>query len=265
MVNRDDLRKNDLKLVLVRIDFNSIISLEDFIRQEEDFLNQNFEKYEIITLNKIDIEIANHKNIIEELKIPVKDISQEEIHRFTKNKFGEDILTFDIGKFFMTLKIDCTKYEKIDKYLDFFNETVKKLKKSDKFLFIKRIGIRKISEKICDSIEEISKVIKSDRINISNGIRNIKDNKLEIFNSNNHDLLFIDNILIHYKRIFQKGTKLVDNEEQEAFRIVLDFDGFINEEITNDKLMGFMEKINNLLFGLYIDTITEDYKNELRR
>ncbi|PKL80296.1 MAG: hypothetical protein CVV25_04655 [Ignavibacteriae bacterium HGW-Ignavibacteriae-4] len=265
LIRRKQLKKNMMKNVIFRIDYQGIINSEDIIKSFKDNFKDKFKIFQTTFHSKIDFDINNIEDISDTLSIPIKEIQKQEIYRFTDNTFGNDELTLDISKYFTVLTVNCQEYEGIDEYLDFFSSFIDFLFENSEYLQIKRIGLRKIGGEIYFDEKEIYRDFEQKYFNF-----NFIDTPYNSFRSRHIDVLKLDDKspIINYVRSFEAGN-YHDNETniyKSAFQVLLDIDAyysdFILEKIKFKKGMAkqvLTSTNNEHLFKIFKMSVTEAF------
>ncbi len=265
-VGRNDLKQNMMKKVIFRIDYHGIIETEDVIKEFKSEFKDKFGSFVTTFHNKVDLVIDNIEEMSDTLSVPIKEIERQEIFRFTNNKFGNDIVTFDVSKYYTSLTVDCKNYTNIDEYLDFFSDYTEFLYGKNEYLVIKRLGIRKIGGLLYFDLNNIFKDFEKKYFDFG-----FEEEKYTSLRSRYYDALHgkENDPLVNYTRTFESG-KYYDQEkgtEEDAYQVLLDLDCYYREgELTN---IGFgIGKVNNILsltndelFDLFKMSVTEDYLN----
>lgn len=259
--DRYSLKSNFMRQIIFRIDYKGVIDIKDFVSHLSKYPQNQFKSYEPLSHNTIDFEVTKIDDISETLSIPVKEITKENIHRFTNNSFGNDELILDISKYFSILTIRCENYETIDNYREFFSSFAHQLFAFEKFLSIKRFGLRKIGGKIFNSFEEIFNTFEKSIFNFdfsSSPYISQKANYLDVLKSEK------EFPIINYRRSIEKG--IIRNTNTEAFQVILDIDAFLlDENLISDSLQQetfneLLKEINNdHLFNLFKLSVTEKF------
>jgi uncharacterized protein (TIGR04255 family) len=267
-IERNQLKKNMMKNIIFRIDYQGIIDSEDIIKCFKEHFKGLFKNFQTTFHNKVDFDLNNIEDISDTLSIPVKEIQKQEIYRFTNNTFGKDNLILDISKYFTTFTINCQEYEGIDEYLNFFSSYIDFLFENSDFLKIKRIGLRKIGGKIYFEHKNIYEDFEQKYFNfdftdtIYNSIRNRYADVLQYDKTDP---------IINYVRSYETGVYQNNDtkEKSNAFQVLLDIDGLYSENILDT--IGFekgmaqkvLERTNNEhLFNIFKMSVTEKFLKE---
>ena len=264
-IERKQLKKNMMKNIIFRIDYQGIIDSEDIIKCFKEQFKGLFKNFQTTFHNKVDFDLNNIEDISDTLSIPVKEIQKQEIYRFTNNTFGKDQLILDISKYFTTFTVNCQEYEGIDEYLHFFSSFIDFLFDNSDFLKIKRIGLRKIGGKIYFAHKDIYEDFEQKYFNFD-----FTDTTYNSIRNRYVDVLNFDDTsqIINYVRSFETGI-YQNNETKEksnAFQVLLDIDGYYSENIL-DKIgfeKGMAQKVleitnNEHLFNIFKMSVTETF------
>lgn len=262
-IERSDLKSNIMKRIIFRIDYQGVIDIEDILKSFETKFEKSFKTLERTFHNKLDFGINNIEDISETLSIPVKEIQKQEIYRFKESTLGQDNLTLDISKYFTTLTVDCSNYEGIDLYLDFFVKLIDLLYEEEDYLKIKRVGLRKIGGSIYFERDKIFEDFNKKYFNFD-----FQDTNFNSITNRYEDVLQHDDKspVINYIRSFETGVMRDNSESKVAFQVILDIDGYYSENILNNINFGkgkaeeLLKKTNHEhLFRIFKMSMTEDF------
>lgn len=255
--NRNCLTENLLRKVLLRVDYAGVTDIIPWIDSiKKDFTIKYFGNYSRVQNNNINITITNPNEVA-----PVSEMTKELIHRFSDSKFKglKDSVQLDISNFYTTLLIDCKEYQNIDPYVDFLVDLLSLLLEYDSYIKIKRIGIRKWSGDIFPTEQEIFKVYEKKILNQYEyqGISMISQTYTDQFFRQSPD------VKINNTRLYGK----IVMDQQEQVQVLLDMDGYVDEQIINKNQYDFprqlkdilMGNINDYLFELFKDSVQETY------
>lgn len=266
-IERADLKRNMMKKILFRLDYQGVLNSSQIISQFNKSFNGKFKGFETTFQNKVDFLMNNIEEMSETLSIPIKEIEKQEIYRYTDNDFGTDKLTLDISKYFTTLTVDCKNYNGIDEYLNFFSHFTDFLFDINEFLVIKRIGLRKIGGKIFRNIADIYNVFEQKYFNFDfqdTDFNSIRNRYIDVLQHNENSPL------INYVRSFESGRYYEEstNSEYDAYQVLLDIDSYFSESILKNirfkkgEIMNVLQNTNNdHLFKLFKMSVTEEFLN----
>lgn len=266
-IKRDDLKENIMKNIIFRLDYQGMIDSKDFIKIFTNKFPTCFNVYSVNTHNTIDFQLNNIEDISSTLSIPVPEIKKQDVHRFTENNFGSDKLTLDISVFNTILNIECNDYVNINEYIDFIKQYIKLLFVSNKYLSLKRFGLRKIGSKIYFNFDDIHKDFEKRFFNFDNIVDeyNVQKNRCDevLYNEERQ-------LNINFSRNLDTGLYFDAgrNENINALQVTLDLDAYLNEEAlgNNDyknNLIELIEIINNkYLFDIFKMCVTKEFLNK---
>lgn len=263
--NRYSLKNNFMKQVLFRLDYKGVLDTKAIVSAFKDKYRSKFNTLETVYNNQVDFELSNINDISETLSIPVKEIVKQEIYRFSDNTFGKDEVILDISKYFTTLIIQCKDYDTIDEYKKLFTQFVELLYSVEDYISIKRFGLRKIGGQISTDFKDVTDDFEQEHFNLkftNNGYSSKKNNYIDILD-NGEEL----SPIINLRRSFEKGKLLDENNNQvDAFQVILDFDGYFDEQKLNSSdfanskdISKIVEQTNNSLFEIFKMSVTESF------
>ena len=271
--HRDMVKSNILRKVLLRLDYKGIVKIEDFIEKNSDWFRGYFGKVDNSIHNDINIDISdlNYQTLSQMLSLPIKEVIRQEIYSFTENTFYDenlesntkDIVTLKIGKYFTTLEIECNEYNSINPYFLFFKEYIDRLINDNKFISIKRLGLRKISSNIFTSKEALFDCFDKKYYYFS------MNDDFNTDNFNRLDVLYADHSspIVNFRRRINQG-KVTNEQTQQStngYLAFLDLDGYLDEQKiieklqSNQTLISMLEGINEMLFTVFINTVTDSF------
>jgi len=262
-IKREDLRQNIMKEAIFRIDYQGIINLEGILDDFNKAFPNHFKLYETTFHSRIELGAIKIDEISETLSVPIRELEKQPIHRYSENLFGSDKLTLDISKYYTYLHVECKEYKTIDTYLEFFSNLIIFLKSKFTYLSIRRFGLRKVGENVYYNPEAIYEDFEREYFHAQFSPKYRKQ-RCEYF-----DLLTIqeDPTIINYKRLIEKGYAPSADGVAEAFRVVLDIDGYLGEEfltkfdISNaGNTRDLLSNINNaILFDIFKMSVTQAF------
>lgn len=263
-IQRHDLKDNIMKFALFRIDYLGVADATELQKAFVDHFKGTFEKFATISQNQYDLQISDPESISETLSIPVKEIREQKIFRFSQNTFGiENKLTLDISTYFTTLNIECYKYKSIDEYLNFFIELIKCFKARNSYLDIRRIGLRKVGGSVFFNINEITNKFESNYFDFVT--TSISGSSLK--SALHTDVLhFEKGPDVNFTRSFDLGTyRDKEGKDVEAYQVKLDLDGYFSSDSCEQDMVKMKKQLTELnnkhLFNLYKESVTKEFLN----
>lgn len=257
---RYSLKKNLLKSVLIRVDFTGVSGLERWVDENRDFMFTTFGDYSKGYNNNARLDLNNLEDVAKTLSIPVSEVTKETQHIYTLCKLGtEDEVKMTLTSYFMTFYVLCKNYKNIDVYLDFINRFFEQFVKISEYMKVRRIGIRKISGKPFESIDQAYQVFKPELFfgnSLFDGFRITQREYKDYY------ILPDNSMRVNYTRMFREQN--TPNGVRYAF--VLDTDCYVDEYLIKEnnydlpaKIGEIMTQINNHLFELFYNSVQKSY------
>ncbi len=253
-----------MKSIIFQINYQGMISPEKVSDAFSEKFKQYFNDLEITFAGSLDSEIYNFDEISDVLSIPVREIQNQDVYRYSENKFGSDYAILDISKYFSVLTIECRQYEGIDLYLEFFSYFIEFLYNEVAFFKIKTLRLRKLGGKIFFDNNEIFDVFEKEYFNFGN----TEYNSLKCVYKDILEGEETGSPIINYIRYFDSGEyyDAQTNEDKKAFQVLLDIDSYYTEEKLdslefNEKdVRSLLEHTNNEhLFKIFKMSVTEKF------
>lgn len=170
----------------------------------------------------------------------------------------------DVTNYYTILTIDCIDYKNIDDYLELIESYVALLYRFDKFISIKRIGIRKIGGSEFDNTDEIYDVFEQYII-----FPNPVDDDVSYEGQSYSDFMYKQEKGIFVN--FTRQCRDVKIQNKPMIQLVIDIDAYTTAEemrLQQIKLPKdtnvVLNTINDYMFELFRNSINLDYliKNE---
>jgi uncharacterized protein (TIGR04255 family) len=265
---RDNLNGNFLKQIIFRIDYSGVVDILPIVKKFKEKFGARVGIYSKTFHNKVDLDMRSLEDISETLSVPVRVLEKEAVHRFTDSSTIVNETIFDISTYYTALTINCKDYKSITEYEYFLNEYILFMFNIETSFEIKRIGLRKISEKVVYDYANLFEIFEqnifcnSDEINSAFESNNI--NNLSVISPIGKDEV------INYNRRILKGF-ITDKygERKTAYQAVLDMDCFLKDELLDSvnkqkKASNTISNMNDILFDIYKMSVTYDYLKTLK-
>lgn len=271
-ITRYMMKKNILRNILFRVDYKGVVNVSDFISTIKDkLLEPYFNEYNNTFNNNVNIDLSGTsiEDVSKMLSLPVKEVSQQEIHIYSGSKFTNgDMPTTDevelhVSKYFITLEIKCKgEYKNIDPYLTYFSSLIKNLLSYNNYTRFKRVGLRKIASQLCGNINEVNAIFEPDKYG------NILDDKFALVEFNHIDIIRKPEqpYTYNYRRNL-KSVQVINKEtgvKSDGYLALIDLDSYIIEENINHgdfDVEKSLKEMNNVLFDLFKDAVTDEFLN----
>ena len=269
--SRYTMRANMLRKVLIRIDYDGVTNIDDWIKlfKENGKLSSCFQKYNKGVQNQATVTLSNMEEIAASRSIPLSTFQSEPLHRFSdavfKDEDGtqrEDKIVMDVSSLFLTFSIDCVNYKNMDVYISFLSNYIKAFLENDKYIVIQRIGVRKLGGDVFKSLEEFSETFENSVFATPN-VANL-DGQLM-------DREYVDRIIKNDSSVkvnfIRRCRALNTHEGDTIYQALLDIDGYVDRVVIEMNKYKFPDdfesvvksKINDYLFELYKLSVTEQY------
>lgn len=259
-ISRKDLKRNIMKNVIFRLDFQGVLDIEEFIKKIRNADVSIFSGLLIKEEGNLNIEFRPNLSILKEIMgLSDQEILEQQVYEFFNNNNLNGEVKLYIGKYYLMLTVECNEnYKNIDEYVDYFSLLTKKLISKNKFIALKRFGLRKISYDYFYDLEDVFKVF-NDKRNKGDNLINEKITRSLKGIKNGSD--------IYYFRSLEDGL-LVDEsgKEIEGYQAKLDFDAYYDSEylrenwkVTNPKIAEDIYKLNDDLFELFKYNVTKEF------
>ena len=266
------MKKNILRNILFRVDYKGIVNINDFLSVIKGrLLEPYFREYNNSFNNNVNIDLSGTsiEDVSKMLSLPVKEVSQQEIHIYSRSRFTNgDVPTTDevelrISKYFITLEIKCKgEYKNIDPYLQYFSELINHLLGYSSYTRFKRIGLRKIASQLFKRREDMYAVFDPGKYGdvIDQSFLPLEFNRID-------NIQKLEQPYIYNYRRSLKSVQIVNKEtgeKEDGYLALIDLDGYISEERINETFTidRCLIEINDVLFDLFKNAVTEDFLNK---
>lgn len=262
--NRYSLKHNLLKRVIIRIDFDGLTNLDSLI--------ERFKSHELAML------FGSYRRIMPSAQVYNSGDSNrrpglmheiaETTHVFYDYQPAEDKVDVTFTASYVSIQIRCVDYANIDPYRDLMCALIKQILKSDTFIVITKIGIRKIAAYEHENPETLFRVFEQGMFSMS--CLEALSEKLEMghLQTSYEDSLMVKikyPICVKLKRLVRH---LLDPKTAaHALQAILDIDAFVGEEDLrqynvsgsyNDVVIA-LDNINIVLFETFKASVTKTY------
>lgn len=257
-IKRGNINYNFLKNIIIRFDFQGMdeSELEAVLSEISPYLKED--KVGYISKNKQiskewDIDIDDPENIENE-GLSLRNVREQNIYVFQNR---DPQVSLKISSTFAVISIKKTKYVDCIQYCDTLNHIMRIVQEKVPYFNCTRFGLRKINQcylldinKLNEYFEEKHFKLFSFGDNSSTKVRQVKDN------------MFIKEYNLNFTRSIIQG----EIEGKEAHQINIDADIYLLGDENNKKIISGEKQIsemNNILFELYKDSVTEKFLQQL--
>ena len=249
---RNGLKNNFLKTLIFRVDFSGMmdVDVEDFIKViRPQLINAGY-----ITLQE---EYGISDNILNLDNIQTNNETAK-VYVFNSST-GKQI---KISKTFIIFEINMEQNKTLfSNYVPLISYTLNELKKLQYVKFYK-IGLKKVN--VCILLNK--KILNN----------YFKNNVLYRFREDSPITQVADEFLlrgykVNYNRRFQEGKITDDSGDKPGYQIILVIDSFLEgyeilgEKITITDVSEILKELNNIIFEIYISSLTNKFISELSK
>lgn len=260
---RSNMRENMLKKVLIRVDYNGVTDIDKWILKlkKDNSLSSHFKSYNQELQSRTSFDLSNLGDFEVSNSYPSSRI-KEPLHKFYEGNFKdrEDAVLMEVSGYFLVFTITCKNYINLDIYIEFLSEYFEKFLKFDKYIDIKRIGIRKVGGDEFDSIEGVGKTF--EKIIFGLNIKGIPKKKFE--------LEYVDRFFDEEQNIkvnFSRRCRTINVKGKGSiYQALIDLDGYVDSSVMTHAdfdnpncFKQLITNINNYLFELYKISVTEQF------
>lgn len=257
-INRNDLKHNFLKNIIVRFDYSGITDseLELLISKIKSLLHEKgYNKLTLDSPKEIDLQI-NDPETIEEVGLPVRSVRSRMVYVFTNDNPG---IRLKISSTFALVSIEKTRYINFFDYSSTLLDVVRIIKDNTTFFSGIRFGLQKINQCILKDISLLNKYFEPDFYRLFT----IGDHSTtKLFQAK--DCVVYDGYNCNLSRTVVKG----EYKGKIAYQIVLDSDIYLLDSEKIEDLIHNSNRLtpmNSLLFDIYKSAITEEFLNKLQQ
>lgn len=256
-LQRNDLKHNFLKQIVIRFDFTGISESEiDGVIQEIKPLlrERGYRSMKIESIKEMDFQLDDPETIEAE-GIPVREVRQQNVYVFFNEKPG---VILKISTVFAFISIEKTKYINFFEYSPTLLEVMKKIQEC-LFFAGTRFGLRKINKCILIDINTLNKYFEHDAFHL---FSMNSESRSKLFNA--RDCILHKDYNINYTRNILAG----ELDREQVYQVVLDTDIYLLESEKVSELIKKPELLipmNDLLFDMYKMTITDEFAGELQK
>lgn len=240
LVCRGDLKKNFLKEIIMRLDFQGVLQaeMEKVLLEVKPYLKKkNFGRYQ----EKISNQITNDNT-------GIKDVKAQIVYSFAAETLG---YTLEMSTSCVSLSVKTQGYASFDEYSEIFCNVVNIFREKIDFFTSTRFGLRKINFCFLKHHESINEYFAPEYYNCGTPISG-----LEMQNVERNDRLVCGAQKLNLRYAVEQGQL----GEEVVYKLTLDTDIYLLNQAEIDKYL-FDEKklseINEKVFRIYIGVLTD--------
>lgn len=267
-INRDDIKHNFLRRVILRLDYNGVIDIKDTLKGLEKKLPElGFVEMSTEFINEAEFELADPNMIESQLSIPLKDLHRMETFKY-RNRNKNIVL--EVNNLYTALTLNTEDYIEFEKYCEIFVDIISMIKKDNIYLNPTRLGLRKINDCIIKDKNKFGEYFNQAYFSDISKVLSDEGFSSEKINTEFIDTIIHNDIMFNYVRIASGGVLSLQNKEYDVYQVVVDIDGYTHDnskliDIIKDeaKLKNELSVINYSLFELYIKVLTDEFVRKL--
>ena len=239
-ITRNDLKKNFLKEIIMRLDFQGVLQMEmeGILLDVKPYLKEAlFNRYEEKVVNQIVNEGTS-----------VTDVKSQMVYSFTAESLGYLI---ELSNTSVTLTVRSQTYSSFDEYSAIFCHIVSIYKKKIDFFTVKRFGLRKINFCFIKNRNEINQYVVSSYYNCDAPIEGFESQAIE-----HVDRLSDSASNLNLRYVIEGGTL----ETEHFYKVTLDSDIYTLDQDKITEIMfnaASLKEINEKLFRIYLNVLTD--------
>lgn len=252
-ISRADFKYNFLKTIIIRLDFQGVFEpeLEKVLPQIKPYLKEKgFNRYEKKTANQIEINVG--KGVP---PMPASGrIQSQEMHSFINEDFG---FVLDVSSSVICLSINSTGYIPFESYSVLISNIANIYKKNIDFFTVTRLGIRKTNICMVNEKSRIKDLFSPGYFGYFESIKSANT-----IASNRRDTFSVDKCKVNLFCNIDQGVA----DKTQLYKLTLDIDAYLDDPTTIEQVVcntNELNKMNELLFSVYINSLTEDFKKAL--
>ncbi len=248
-IRRTDFQFNFLKNIIVRIDFQGVLEteMEKILVLVKPYLkDKGFSRY----IPKQNNEIKNNISNIGSHSSSFGIFMNQETHSFVNDDNG---YVLDISSGCVCFNISSTAYAPFEDYSAIVLDIAEIYKNNIDFVSVSRVGIRKINVCLIKDKKKIKEYFSPAYFGYFDGIETV-----DTFSSNRRDTFAIT----PYKGNISCNIDQGNVAEKILYKISLDIDIY-TDNVNTIKQHLDLNHMNDILFKIYVDSLTEKFRNAL--
>ena len=244
ILQRSDLKKNFLKEIIMRLDFQGVLQaeMERILMEVKPYLKEkSFNRYE--EKEKVKNQIINDDDSITDVKSQISYVFMSDVMGYT--------IKLSVSSIILTIRTQ--GYSSFDEYAELFTFIAKEYKRKIDFFTVKRFGLRKINFCFSDNREVIKKYFNNAYFNCESpatGFESQTTKRIDRLSNGIHS--------INMRYAIEQGQL----ENDLVYKVTLDSDIYVTDQSEIERLLFKEDSINELnetLFRIYLNAITEDF------
>lgn len=254
-INRSSIKSNILNNIIITFEYRGLNNLENSITKIIKGIENEFDSYDIIELQDTNIDVSEFSDRVNE------NFYKSNCFVIRTEDENEELI---VNKYFIQYNIRCNKYKRFSHYRNILNTVISNLKEVTQLYKPIRLSHRKINSCIIKDVKKIydyfeDKYYSSPYFNkeILNNTNNL-GNFVSLESSNK---IYKENF--EFELITRAG--LGEYKNNLAIRVIADIKGSVDSELLSKdiKYKDILDKINEELFNIFKEVLTEKFLNEM--
>jgi uncharacterized protein (TIGR04255 family) len=261
---RKEFKANTLVNVMLRLDFNPLITAEKLASFLQDELCAKGFDYQEDFLQESEMRLNDP--IEKDDRIFPKQLENERVYRFIL-----DGKIFSFSRFFLIYQVSPFS-NNFSEDIEYFSYLITKIKEISPYLNIKRLGIRKTNLVIAENFNQLFKCFKKEFLPLSAAPK-VPSNEFGIFESKENFFSSEYQLSCNIRKRLESGEMQFSNDKKElvgtkdVLRFILELETYSRGEnyLTNAKdHVDKLSQMNAAVFFLYLETLTDDFISQLK-
>lgn len=258
-IKRNDLKSDFLKQTIVRIDYdymfedyveNTMKKIDSFLGNKGYTIKNNFMSQFGL---KVDFEKLNNDinaNLMDNI-----NVESDKREKFISFINEEKHIKIDITREYSAITVEYQEHIHFDEILEIFDKIVEELYNSRNNLQVKRLGLRKINVYMMENIDKIDDYFENNIFAFSSS--NLPS--YQFIGKNSFDNYLYRGYTVNQIANIAQGFLQTNDGNKLLNQLALDFDIYVENPSKDVSL----KDMNDKLFEIYKNSLTEDFLNKL--
>lgn len=262
--DREEIRANTLVNVMLRLDFNPLITIEkQAVLLQEELCSEGFEYREDFLQES---EIRLNDPIEKDDRIFPKKLENERVYRFIQDdnvfSFSRFFLIYQASPFSKNFVADIERFSKL----------ILKVKGCSPYINIKRLGIRKTNLVVATDFGQLFNCFRSNCLPVS-AVGKVSVGEFGIFESQESFFSSELQLACNIRKRLEPGELQISNDNGQPFdqeyvlRFILELETYSRGEKALTNSTDYVKKLTQMnagVFFLYLEHLTPDFLSHLK-
>lgn len=262
--DRAEIRANTLINVMLRLDFNPLITAENLASLLQDNLCAEGFEYREDFLQESEMRLNDP--IEKDDRVFPRQLENERVYRFISEgkvfSFSRFFFIYQISPFANNFAGDIKK----------FSSLITSIRTKSPYLSIKRLGIRKTNLVIAEDFSQLFKCFRQDYLPIS-AANKIESKDFGVFESQENFFSSELQLACNVRKRLDAGEMQIANEkkvvveEKNVLRFILELETYSRGEKALNDLKNYIDKLTQMnagVFFLYLEHLTPHFVSQLK-